>query len=54
MTKKNNPLLTPVTPPCIKDLPLWAQEKIAAFAARPARRVTDLRILGWTLIEPTL
>jgi hypothetical protein len=38
--------------PSIAGLPQAVQDKIAEFNARPARRVTDVRIQGWSVVEP--
>jgi hypothetical protein len=43
---------TPI--PSIANLPAHVQIKIAQFNARPARRVEDVRVQGWSLIEPVV
>lgn len=40
--------------PSIADLPAHIQAKIEAFNARPARRATDVRVQGWSIVEPSL
>lgn len=37
--------------PSLDGLPAHIIERINEFNARPARRVTDLRTLGWSIIE---